>query len=908
MVQTLQRRPELVQELVQGREMSEPPIAGVLTTALTQIVAQCQDEATLLQQLRRFRNRQMVRIIWRDLSGRADLSEVVASVSELAEATIQQAMGWLYQRHSEQWGMPLDSAGRPQQLVVLGMGKLGARELNLSSDVDLIFAYPEEGETHGGRRGCSNHEFFVRLGQRLIQAIGKTTADGFVFRVDMRLRPFGESSPLAISFDAMESYYQSHGREWERYAMIKARPIAGDAEAGEVLMASLRPFVYRRYIDFGAFESLREMKLMISREVAQRRGDLNVKLGAGGIREIEFIGQAFQLIRGGREPALQLPRILTVLEVLRGFEMLPEFVVRELVSNYEFLRNCEHRLQAYADQQTHLIPEDAEGQARLAMSMGFSDWALFFKELTRRMSQVHQHFEQVFAAPQTESSAGGGSCWQQLWQGIMAPEAALTLLEEAKFSDPQALYERLERLREGRTVRQMGPTGRQRLENLMPLLLAAVADLAPPGETMKRILELIERVLRRSAYLALLVENPLALSQLVKLCHASSWIATTLQLNPQLLDELLDPRSLYAPPSEHDLHNDLHNRLSHVDADDQERLMDELRRFKQAQVLRIAATDIMNVLPLMHVSDHLTAVAEVALDATLDQSWRYMVQRHGLPEGMGVDGQQRFAVIGYGKLGGLELGYGSDLDLVFLHGVGIGTTQGDGDKIRPLAHETFYARLAQRMIHMMGSRTAHGILYEIDPRLRPSGASGPLVSPVHGFDEYQQRQAWTWEHQALVRARFVAGDATLGAQFSHIRHTILTRQRDREALRVEVVEMREKMRQGLDRGTVDQFDLKQGRGGIADIEFMVQYGVLGWAHLHPELTEYTDNIRLLERLSDCGVVSVDEAQHLADAYRDYRARAHHLTLLEQPALVDEQDVARCRPGVIRCWQRLMGND
>ncbi len=871
---------------------------------LTERLADVGDEKELMEALRLYRRDQMVRIAWRDLIGSADLVETTADLSRLADACIDLSLEQLYRWHGEQWGRPVNEAGETQRLVVLGMGKLGANELNFSSDIDLIFAYPEDGETRDGRRVISNREFFIKLGQALIRILDVNTAHGFVFRVDMRLRPFGESSALAVSFDAMEDYYQVHGREWERYAMIKARVVAGDFQAGAELMARLKPFVYRKYVDFGAFESLREMKAMIVREVQRKGMADNVKLGAGGIREVEFIGQAFQLIRGGREPTLQKRRILTVLEALRGFDLLPDFVVDELVAAYLFLRNTEHRLQEYAEQQTHMLPGDDEGRQRLAIGMGFDDWAAFEKVLRGHMRRVHEHFEQVFAAPQTEHAESDELDLTGVWQGTLDDEQAAAALECAGFADTGEVYRQLQALASSRSYLNMSTTGQTRIDHLIPLLLGAVGGGAEPDQTLVRLLRIVEAIGRRSSYIALLVENPMALSQLVRLCRASPWIASQLCRNPHLLDELLDPRTLYSPPQRDAVRNEVRQRLLHIDSEDLEAQMEVLRRIKQAAILRVASADVVEAVPLMVVSDHLTDIAEVMVEAAFDLAWRHLVARHGRPQcGDSRVCDTGFAVIGYGKLGGLELGYGSDLDLVFLHSVESADHSTTGDK--PIDNAVFYARLGQRMIHILNTRTPAGVLYEVDTRLRPSGASGLLVSNVDAYADYQREHAWTWEHQALVRARLITGDTGIAEAFSALRSEILSRRRELVVLRREVIEMREKMRSQLSRAEAGKFDLKQAPGGIADIEFMVQYGVLAWAHEHPRLLQYSDNIRLLESFALCGLMEREDSALLCDAYRTYRRRAHHLTLQERPVVVDETEFVEERDAVLRLWRALL---
>ena len=856
-------------------------------------------EAELMRELRRFRQREMVRIIWRDIAGWSELMATTRDLSHLAEACIDGALDKLYGWQCEQSGTPLSRHGHPLKLVVVGMGKLGAWELNLSSDIDLIFTYPEEGEIQGPGRSLSHSEFFSRLGRKLITALDQQTADGFVFRVDMRLRPFGDSGALVTSFAAMENYYQIHGREWERYAMVKARVVAGDREAGEQLMAMLKPFVYRRYLDFGAYESLREMKTMISREVQRKGMERNIKLGAGGIREVEFIGQLFQLIRGGRDSKLTARKILKVLAHLGEASYLPDFVVQELMAGYRFLRTVEHRLQEYDDRQTHLLPDDELGRLRLAFSMGFDSWGSFQVKLNLHRHRVQGHFEQVFEAPQTEQADEGAMDMTGVWYSTLDQSTSISVLAAAGYQDPERLWQKLTDLRQSRAYHALSSQGRERLDRLMPLLLGAAGQAEWPDETVQRLLDLIAQIARRSVYLALLVENPLALSQLVRLTSASSWIGQFLKHYPLLLDELLDPRSLYAPPDKPELVAELGRRLAGVTQEDQELAMDILRQFKHANVLRVAAADIVGALPLMKVSDHLTWIAETVLDEALEQAWHHLTTRHGRPS---LSGEGKgFAIIGYGKLGGIELGYGSDLDLVFLHGVEGGEEATDGPA--PLALPVFFARLGQRLIHVLTAYTPAGLLYEVDMRLRPDGASGMLVSSLRAYEAYQREKAWLWEHQALVRARPIAGDRAIGERFQLIRRAILGQPRDETELRQGILDMRQRMRQELDRSTADEFDLKQSPGGIVDIEFMVQFGVLAHAHAHPALLDYPDNIRLLAALGDAGLLPQQDVAQLSDVYREYRCEVHRRALQEQSGTIEASRFVDERRQVLAIWQR-----
>jgi len=874
---------------------------GEMAAMLGALVAGVADEEALEPVLRQFRNRQMVRIIWRDLCGLAGLSETLEDLSELADVCIRGALeqlhAWAVARH----GRPRDEQGREQRLLVLGMGKLGARELNMSSDIDLIYCFPSHGRTDGARP-LENETFFTRLGRKLANLLSRQTGDGFVFRVDLRLRPFGDSGPLVVSFDAMEQYLQGQAREWERYAMVKARAITGQAGDVEALQALINAFVYRRYIDFGVIESIRDMKGMIVRELHKKGMEGNIKLGMGGIREIEFLGQALQLVRGGRDLDLQIRPIQQVLERLGEKELLPGFAVRELQDAYVFLRRTENRIQAWKDEQKHLLPEDEDGRLRLARSMDFDTWDEFSLQLRQHREKVQSHFNQVFEAPQTEQESESSEM-APVWLGDETGDRPLELLQAAGFDDPPAALEALRAFRHSGQLRTLTAAGRGKLDQLMPMALDALARSGNAGQALKRLLSLFEAIVRRTAYLNLLVENPPALSQLVRLLGESVWVGSQLERQPLLLDELLDPRRLYSPVHGDELQLELQTLLRSVDAGDEEQEMERLRQFAQGNRLRVAAADIVGAIPLMVVSDYLTEIAEVSVQRVQQLAWRDISARHGRPALPG-DMDQGFAVIGYGKLGGIELGYGSDLDLVFLHGSEGASAATDG--ARQVANEVFYARLGQRMIHMLTTRMPSGQLYEADMRLRPNGKSGMLVSSLKAFEHYQHQEAWTWEHQALIRARAVSGDPAVVERFNQIRSDVLCREREPDALRADVCEMRRKMASNLDRSNGEVFDIKQGPGGLVDIEFMVQFAVLRWAAEHPGLVRWTDNARLLECLTEYQLLEGHAAEQLFSVYRVFRAIAHRRALQEARSLIGQDELREERAMVRDIWDRLMG--
>lgn len=860
--------------------------------------------------LREFRNLQQVGIVWRDLNRVTDLEGTVGALSDLAEVLLEQSLALLHRHLAAELGEPLDAAGRPQRLVVLALGKLGARELNLSSDVDLMFAYPEPGRTADG---LTSQEWFLRLGRQLIGLLDNRTAAGFVYRVDMRLRPFGESGPLVQHFDALLGYYEEQGRDWERYAMIKARPVAGDIAAGRSLLAALRPFVFRRYLDFGAIEALREMKTLIRREVRRKNLHDNVKLGEGGIREVEFIAQVFQLIHGGRDVRFQQPALRANLTQLAGAGLLPEDDVTVLDDAYVHLREVEHRLQALADEQTQRLPRDIQARARLAASVGAADWEQFSKNLEEHRQRVADLFAGLIA-PVEEADNGGDDpldIWRDLWA---EPDAANTeMLTAAGFQDAESTLARLADLRAKRE-REVGQNlGRARLDAVMPRLLALVAEAADPDRALARTLRLVEAVLRRTAYLVLLVENPEALVQLVRLCQGSDWIAETLARHPILVDELLDPRDLYTPPDRDGLARELAEHLRAVPADDLEQQMEQLRYFKEATELRVAACELADILPIMKVSDALTWLAEVIVERVVSMAWQHTVAQYGRPrDASGEPVDEGFAVIGYGKVGGIELGWGSDLDLVFLHDL---PQTGETDGEKSVVNGQFFARLGQRIIHLLTTRTHTGELYEVDMRLRPSGQAGVLVSTLEAFARYQREEAWTWEHQALVRARPLCGPERLLDAFSELRTEILGRERDRDGLRTEIVKMRKRMLAEL-RGlrarpaAVDlldrtELDLKQDPGAVVDIEFMVQYFVLGWGHTHPNLLRYSDGIRTLEAAQAEGILPAAKAGLLIESYKELRAEAHRRTLQNLPARSERPELIARANDVAAVWDELM---
>jgi glutamate-ammonia-ligase adenylyltransferase len=854
--------------------------------------------------LRNYRRREMVRIAWRDLSGRAGLAETMADLSAFADACIDGSLAVLYDLQCSVDGVPRAKNGSRQHLTVFGLGKLGGKELNFSSDVDLIFAYPETGKTDHPDHPLSNDAFFVRLCRNLIKTLSEITPDGQVFRVDMRLRPDGENGPLVMSFENTEEYYQLHGREWERYAWIKARAVAGDTSAGESLLQRLRPFIYRRYLDYGAFDSLRDMKQKISLEVKRKGLANNIKQGPGGIREIEFFGQVFQLIRGGVIPGLQDQCLLHTLDTLSNENFIEPKTRDELRDAYRFLRNAEHRLQEFSDRQTHDLPKDPKTKLRLSLAMGYGDWASFSSRLKRHTDIAHHHFSNLLVSqqPQTQADFTGKDIQELscLWTSTETDEQARRDLSRHGFKAPEAVIKLLDQFKNNPGTRALSRGGRAKIDKLIPIILKTTSRSPQPDLVFKRIIDLIETIQRRTNYVSLLLENPSALEHLIRLANASPWIITFLSRHPVLLDELIDPRTLYAPPDKDALRENLDRRLDKIESEDLEYQIETLCIFRQVNELRVAAADITDVLPLMRVSDYLSDLAETILEKVVSLSWRHLIAKHGRPSAS-IDGnpcEKGFAVIAYGKLGGLELGYGSDLDMVFIHAGDKGQT-GGGD--HPIDNSQFYARLGQRVVHLLTTHTAAGRIYEIDMRLRPSGSSGPLASHFTSFQAYQSEDAWTWEHQALLRTRVIVGDRHLTDWFNRVRKEILTRKRDKMTLRKEVIAMREKMRNALSQKKPGSFDLKQDRGGMVDIEFLVQFLVLLHAHKFNELVTYPDNVRQIQALSETGILDERVAHLLRRIYLVYRATVHRLNLSETTPTVPDSTFRDLRQHVEKTW-------
>ncbi len=845
--------------------------------------------------MRRLRNALVSAIAERDMSGRADLDEVLTAISAFAEFVINRHLAELYRGQCELHGIPIgEDSGNPQEMIVVGMGKLGGRELNVSSDIDLIFLYPEDGETQvsaEGQRQLSNHEFFVRLGKKLIADIAEITEDGFSFRVDMALRPNGSSGPLAASFGMLEEYLMVQGREWERYAWVKARALTGRAEDIAALEAIVRPFVYRRYLDFGSIRALRDMHAQIRAEVVRQETrhpdrNINVKLGRGGIREIEFLTQVFQLIRGGRDPALRDRSTRATLRILADKKLLPPQVTDQLLEAYGFLRNLEHRVQYLDDAQTHVLPASEDDRRLLARAMGFEDTSSLLNALRRHSDWVAARFDEMFDdKPSPDLNADDES--QHLSFDNANEEIVSAYLSRLGFDAAATSAQRLLSSWRSTRIQSLSEQRKGQLQTLLRAALPMISqqqDAGSASATLSRLLDFFDTIARRSAYLALLTEYPHTLARVIRMMAASDWAAKYLTRHPVLMDEFLDDSILHAEPDWKEFALECRQRLDAFSGDT-ERQMDVLREQHHAQLFRLLAQDLDGVLSVERLADHLSALADVLIAATLNAVWQTLSGRHR--------DQPRFAVIAYGKLGGKELGYASDLDVIFLYD--------DDDPDAP----GIYAKLAQRFITWMTSHTPAGILFDIDIALRPDGASGLLVSSVSAFDKYQHQSAWLWEHQALTRARFCAGDPEIGARFEALRTRLLRQPRDPAQLRTEILAMRKRMHDAHPNRS-ELFDLKHDAGGMIDIEFIVQFLVLRYAADHPVMTDDIGNIALLKLAGDLHLIDAPLSVAVSDAYRLFRKLQHQIRLSgDDRARVELSRVTEPRRAVEQLWQQVL---
>ncbi|OAM29962.1 bifunctional glutamine synthetase adenylyltransferase/deadenyltransferase [Eikenella longinqua] len=839
-------------------------------------IAAAADEAELARQLRLLRRYVLAQIMVRDLCGAAPLAEVTESITRLADFAVNTALAFAEAHYAALYGTPIGRySGAAQHLSVVAMGKAGGFELNVSSDIDLIFVYPEAGETDG-RRSRSNQEFFTKVGQKLIALLNDITADGQVFRVDMRLRPDGDSGALVLSETALEQYLIVQGREWERYAWCKGRVIT-PYENG--IRSVVQPFVFRKYLDYSAYEALRGLHRQIRSEVSKKGMQGNIKLGAGGIREVEFVAQIFQMIRGGQNRSLQLKGTQETLAALAEAGILAPEAAARLLEAYRFLRRLEHRLQYWDDQQTQTLPESPEQQALLAESMGFASYEVFSGSLNEHRSHVAEQFNHILSSPEEAESAAGQPL-DELWQGEADAAEWAGELAGLGFEHAQAAAERLAQIRSSSRYRHLSVRGQQRFDAVLPRVIAAAAESSRPADALPRLLDFLDSISRRSAYLAFLQKYPAALKQVAELMAQSPWLAEYLQQHPVLLDELLSAQ-LMERPNWPQFIGALSGSLQA--AGDPEAKMDVLRRFKHAQTFRLTVQDLAGLWPLEALSDQLSYLADILLEHTLQHVWQAMPKVHRpMPQ---------FAIIGYGKLGGKELAYASDLDLVYLY-----------DDSAPEAADV-YSKFARRLTTWLSGSTGAGTLYQTDLRLRPNGDSGFQAHSLEAFAKYQHENAWIWEHQALSRARFVAGSPEVGRKFEAIRRQILSLPRDEAQLRQEVADMRNKM---LPTHPAHESNVKYARGGVVDVEFIVQFWVLLHARRYPELLENYGNIALLDIAARRGLVSPEAAARTAAAYRHYRQVQHRQQLHGAGAVQVDAALLAHYAQVAELWQTVFG--
>ncbi|MCC5855996.1 MAG: bifunctional [glutamate--ammonia ligase]-adenylyl-L-tyrosine phosphorylase/[glutamate--ammonia-ligase] adenylyltransferase [Idiomarina sp.] len=868
------------------------------TERATSLVEATTKEQDAMAAIRRIRHIEMARIAALDLLGELSVAEVLECNTVVADTLINAARNWSIQSLSERYGRAFMD-GEPQQLWVIAMGKLGGRELNFSSDIDLIFCFANQGETQGGRQSIEHSVYFTKVAQQLTRLLNHHTIDGQAFRVDLRLRPFGNSGPVVTSISALEDYYQEQGRNWERYAMVKSRLIGAEDHVQQQFAKILRPFVYRRYLDYSAIDALRKMKLLINQESKRKGLELNVKLGIGGIREVEFVAQVFQLIRGGREQDLQTRSLVRALNACGQAGVLDPEDVEDLLFSYAWLRKLEHVVQQLDDEQTQDLPTDSLAQTRVRIAMGHASWPLLLDKLRAVTGLVHQHFLDVIGG-EAEMQHPDDSEFALLWQDLIEDATAVSVLEDAGAEHPEACWQRIRSFRENLRRRSSGPRGRELLASLVPWLIESLVGRKHTDITLQRVFDILEQISSRTTYLELLTGNPGARNQLVSLCEASPWVAHLIARFPMLLDELIDPAQLYDLPDPESYRAEVGEYMNRLSHDDPEIQMDALRQVKQVFQLRVAAADLSDGVHLMRVSDHLTYLAEAMTEQVVLMAWQQLAERHGTPPGRS-ETDTGFMVVAYGKLGGYELGYGSDLDLVFICADDLA---GNTDGPKPIETQQFYLRLAQRVLHLFTTRTLNGVLYEVDMRLRPSGQSGLMVVRQETYRKYLDEEAWTWELQALVRARPIFGTKSMVETFHATRHLILGKPRELSSVRADIVAMRERMRAHLWRQKPDLLDIKHMPGGMTDLEFVTQFLVLTEGAKHSELVTFTDNIRILEQAATAGCLDEDYASGLIEAYQTLRVESHRLALAEKEGQSERSFEAE-RALILKVWQQLL---
>ncbi|MGI9228205.1 MAG: bifunctional [glutamate--ammonia ligase]-adenylyl-L-tyrosine phosphorylase/[glutamate--ammonia-ligase] adenylyltransferase [Gammaproteobacteria bacterium] len=896
-------QPTWLQNLLLNNDLHVDRQAKSYAEKIDAEISQAQNIEELQRLLRRFRAAEFARIAWRDIQNYSSVEQTLNELSEFAEIIIDRTLSWCFARLKSQAHLSEFEQSLPQQVVIFALGKLGGRELNFSSDVDLVFAYDDD-LSYSQDQQTKAVGIYLKLVQLLIKTLAEQTQDGFVFRVDTRLRPFGESGALLPSLSAIDQYFQTHGRDWERYAWVKARSIAGNKHLGEQFLKEVTPFIYRRYFDYGAAHSLREMKVLVDQKARQKLSEENLKIGFGGIREIEFIVQMFQLIYGGRDAILQCKATLESLKRLVKLNYLSDENVTRLNEAYIFLRKAENGLQIREDQQIHVLPKNEDEKKRYAFLMGYASWDDFYAVYRQHTSNVNNEFQKLLQEDSTKNDTSDDSDFENLWQQIQDQDYCMEILNKNLNGDLEQVYTRLYSFSISGIVKQLVPVARQRLDRFIPIMLSHIVDMEKPLLVLARFLKILNKIVQRSTYISLLTENQSKLSKLFHLIEASPWIAQYIATHPLLLDELLQMESSYEPPSLEEIRQ-LQEVATQISNGDLEKYMESLREFKHAQTLQIAAADIIEALPIMRVSDHLSWLAEVCIESAVKKAYQDLLRKHGEPMCINEKGtfKPELLIVEYGKLGGLELGYGSDLDLVFLHDSVGNSCETNGEK--KLRNEIFFTRLVQRTIHILSTVTSAGKVFDVDVRLRPYGESGPIVSNIISYEKYLTNEAWLWECQALIRARPVTNSQKLINEFERIRQSVLCQPREINEVRNSILEMREKIL--LEHGSKDKtkFNIKKDKGGIVDIEFIVQFLVLSYANKYNEICRYTDNIRILDACSRVNLIKIETAKELQEIYLLYRKHLHQLSLQMLSESVGVSEFANERLAIQNYWASLL---
>lgn len=861
----------------------------------------------LQQQLRKTRLAAFARIAWRDIQQYATVQQTLYELSSFADVcirtTLQWCFDWLQSRpHANEFVKTL-----PQNIVIFALGKLGGQELNFSSDVDIVFAYNDEKDYTQEETGKVT-EFYLKVVQLFIKVLAEQTQDGFVFRVDTRLRPFGNSGSLLPSFLSIDQYFQTHGRDWERYAWMKARVIAGEGGEGEQFLQEVTPFVYRKYLDYGAIQALREMKALVDTKARQSSAKENLKIGFGGIREIEFIAQMFQLIYGGKDVSLRIRSTLQALQQLQSRGLLTPDWVEGLTAAYLFLRKAENGLQLREDQQIHTLPTETTQQTQLAYLMNKLDWQEFYTEYKKHTNTVNIIYQSLLANDaDVKETALEENKFEKLWLQIDDSEYCLNILTKFYSDNAEHIYQQLKKFAQSSLIQKLIPVARGRLDKFMPIFLHQLLQLDEPIVVFDRFLNILKKVAQRSTYVSLLIENKNKLSTIFSLIQVSPWISQYLATHPLLLDEILSLDANYKPPNIVEMQQQLSAMVINADLD-LEKYMENLREFKHSQVIQIAAADVVEDYPIMKVSDHLSWLAETCISSAVQFANQELLEKYGAPR-CDVDGQTytpEVLIVEYGKLGGLELGYGSDLDLVFLHNSIGEECETNGSK--KIHNDIFFTRLVQRTIHILSTVTAGGKVFDTDLRLRPHGESGPVICSLPAYEKYLINDAWLWEHQALVRARAVTSSHTLKDSFARIRQKVLCQSRETHEVRASIIEMRDKMLSAKPERSNEVFDLKKDTGGVIDIEFIVQFLVLSNSDQYPEICEYTDNVRILDACAQVGLLKLESAEELKEIYLKYRKYLHQLSLKLLPETADANVFAKQRTTVQQYWASLLHSD